>query len=488
MCWSGSLLCRRHERGRLLTSLPVDVLPGTASPRVFSGPRAAKSDGDDAAWLASSYGMVPDPWQVEVLRKWLGVADAGRYASARCGTACPRQNGKNGILEIRELYGMVALGERILHTAHEVKTARKAFARLLEFFDNARAYPELAGMVREIRRTNGQEAIVLLNGGSVEFVARSRGSGRGFSVDVLVCDEAQEMDEDAYAALRPTVSASANPQVILTGTPPPPGASGEVFRRFRASAIAGTDERLAWDEWSCLDDLETVDLDDRAEWAARNPSLAVRLQEQTVADERAEMDPEIFARERLGWWKPEDASRGAIPSELWKTLISPAPPWGSAVMFALDVAPDHSTATIAAAWPTTDGAAWVQLADTRAGVEWIPDRAAQLLAKYGGRLLVEQTGTAGFLLPRLTAEPVPRRFYADACSTLDAAVQSRSLRHGNQPELNAAVAAARWSSSGDAGQRVLSRKNSQVSPLVAVSLALHGLTTQPTSGGWVMAL
>jgi hypothetical protein len=33
------------------------------------------------------------------------------------------------------------------------------------------------------------------------------------------------------------------------------------------------------------------------------------------------------------------------------------------------------------------------------------------------------------------------------------------LRHGNQPELNAAVAAARWSSSGEAGQRVLSRKD-----------------------------
>jgi hypothetical protein len=471
-----------------LTSLPVDVLPGTASPRVSSGPQAGRSEGDDAAWLASSYGLVPDPWQVEVLRKWLGVADGGRYASARCGTACPRQNGKNGVLEVRELYGMVALGERILHTAHEVKTARKAFARLLEFFDNARAYPELAGMVREIRRTNGQEAIVLRNGGSVEFVARSRGSGRGFSVDVLVCDEAQEMDEDAYAALRPTVSASANPQVILTGTPPPPGASGEVFRRFRAAAVTASDARLAWDEWSCVDDLNSVDLDDRLEWAARNPSLGVRLQEQTVADERAEMDPEIFARERLGWWKPEDLSRGAISLDLWKALHSPAPPWGSRITFSLDVAPDHSTASIAAAWATAEGSTWVQLADHRPGVEWVPDRCAELLSKYSGRLLVEQTGTAAFLLPRLTADGVPRRFFTDACSTLDAAVQSRALRHGNQPELNAAVGAARWSTSGEAGQRILSRKTSQVSPLVAVAVALHGVEALSTTGGWVMAL
>ena len=38
-----------------------------------------------------------------------------------------------------------------------------------------------------------------------------------------------------------------------------------------------------------------------------------------------------------------------------------------------------------------------------------------------------------------------------------------------------AVGVARWSTSGDAGARVLSRKDSRVSPLVAAALALHGL-------------
>ncbi len=41
----------------------------------------------------------------------------------------------------------------------------------------------------------------------------------------------------------------------------------------------------------------------------------------------------------------------------------------------------------------------------------------------GGQLILEQTGTAGFLWPALeragvTLDPVPRRFYADACSAL----------------------------------------------------------------------
>jgi hypothetical protein len=63
------------------------------------------------------------------------------------------------------------------------------------------------------------------------------------------------------------------------------------------------------------------------------------------------------------------------------------------------------------------------------------------------------------------------------------------VRHGNQPELNAAVDVARWSTSGDAGQRVLSRKDPRVSPLVAASLALHGLTIAPrNTGGWMVGV
>ena len=107
-----------------------------------------------------------------------------------------------------------------LHTAHEVKTARKAFLRLAGFFESARQWPELAALVSEVRRTNGQEAIVLTNGGSVEFIARSKGSGRGFTVDDLVCDEAQELGTEAYAALKPTISAapSGDPQTCLLYT------------------------------------------------------------------------------------------------------------------------------------------------------------------------------------------------------------------------------------------------------------------------------
>jgi phage terminase large subunit-like protein len=460
---------------------PAVVLPGTASPRVLLEPARSSSEGDDAAWLASSYGLVPDPWQVDVLRGWLGVRD-GRWAAARCGTACPRQNGKNGIVEVRELYGTVALGERILHTAHEVKTARKAFARLLEFFDNERQFPELAGMVREIRRTNGQEAIVLTNGGSVEFIARSRGSGRGFSVDVLVADEAQELSEDAWAALRPTIAASANPQVILLGTPPPPGATGEVFARFRASGVAGADDRLDWREWSCADDLETVDLDDREEWALRNPALGVRLREDTVADERSEMDPQTFARERLGWWQAREQRAAAIDPAAWSDLADPAAERGPSPTFAVATAPDRSWSAVAVAWRRPDGRAQVMLADYRPGAAWVPERVAELRSRWGGTVAVD-TASRG-LVP--DAQDLSQAQQAQAHNALADAVEAGTVRHGNEPALNTAVRAARWKPQGDS--RVLDRKGSaDISPLVAAALAVHGLTTAAT-GGWMVGV
>jgi phage terminase large subunit GpA-like protein len=72
---------------------------------------------------------------------------------------------------------------------------------------NAR-FPELNAMVVEIRKTNGQEAIVLNNGGMIELGARTGGAGRGSSFDVLVVDEAQEYEEDEQEALKPTISAA----------------------------------------------------------------------------------------------------------------------------------------------------------------------------------------------------------------------------------------------------------------------------------------
>lgn len=457
---------------------------GLQVPRVRLVPRAVSSDVDDAVFLSTSYGLRPDEWQESVLDGWLGLRPDGRWAAPKCGLAVPRQNGKNGTVEVRELHGMSMRGERFLHTAHEVKTARKAFARLLSFFDNEREYPELAALVYEIRRTNGQEAIVLANGGSVEFIARSKGSGRGYSVDVLVCDEAQELTEDSLAALLPTISASPNPQQIFVGTPPGPNANGEVFGRLREAGLAGADFRLSWHEWSC--DEKDLNLDDRSNWAKANPALGLRLHADTISDERSIMDDDTFARERLGVWAPPVNDAADIDLSGWKLLEDPSSRLESVLAFAVEVAIDRTAGAVGAAGPSSlDSRLHLEVVEHRRGVHWVVGRCQELDQRHGpASFVVDSAGPAASLIEPLqnaglqvivTTTADVAQLTADFIDALN----ERTIVHGPQVEVDQAIASVRKRSMGD-GRFAFGRKasGSDISPLVAVALAKWGAQMQ----------
>lgn len=463
------------------------VLRGRQQPRVSTVPPWVFSHADDAAFFASAYGLTPDEWQVLVLEAWLGESAAGRWAAPRAGLAVPRQNGKNALLEIRELFGMVALGEKFLHTAHEVKTARKAFRRLSGFFENERQWPELAGLVESIRKTNGQEAIELANGGSVEFVARSRGSGRGYTVDVLVCDEAQELTDEQLEALLPTISSAplGNPQILLTGTPPPPGTAAEVFVRTRRDALSGANGRLAWHEWSV--DADSVDVDDRELWAATNPALGIRLGVDVIEVERDQLSEDGFARERLGSWR-RAGRESPIPAEVWSGCADPMSKADDPVAFALDVPPDRDACSIAMAGRRPDGLIHVEVVEHRRHTTWAVARLAELVQRWRPvTVVVDPAGPAGSLLADMDGLDVTTTSGQDmarACGAFyDLAVGGR-LRHIDQPVLNSALGAARKRNLGDAWAWHR-RDETDISPLVAVTLAAWGFAQRPAATGFV---
>lgn len=449
------------------------MLAGAQVPRVRSVPAASSNDCQDAVFLARSYGLPPDPWQELVLESWLGLRADGKWAASRCGLAVPRQNGKNAAVEMRELYGTIVRGERFLHTAHEVKTARKAFLRLLSFFENDRKYPELAAKVKEIRKTNGQEAILLHNGGSVEFVARSKGSGRGFSVDVLILDEAQELSDEALEALLPTISVSPNPQTIFTGTPPGPKAIGEVFTRVRNEGNVGLDPRLAWLEWSAVGD---IDLDDRRIWAYVNPALGDRLAWETVADERGAFSDEGFARERLGMWAV-GAPQAIIPQVSWTGAADIRSQVDGAVAFAVDTDEDGATTSISVAGRRSDGRYHVEVIDNDAGTDWVAARLRSLAAQWSP-LLIVANGPAAALVPAL-GQAIPvlvvnTTELGVASMGLRNAVIAGQVRHIAQPVLNVSLDGARKRPSGEGW--IISRRDadSDMTPIISVALALYG--------------
>ena len=76
---------------------------------------------------------------------------------------------------------------------------------------------------------------------------------------------------------------------------------------------------------------------------------------------------------------------------------------------------------------------------------------------------------------------------AKADNALYDAVLLGTVRHGNEAALNTAVRAARWRHVSDT--RVLDRKgDTDISPLIAASLAAYAVQTAPTSSGWMVGV
>ena len=473
------------------TSSPLtEIILGAAPPRIRHVPaqRTGKIAGK-VVGLARNVGLGLDPWQADVIYDAMSTDPvSGLWITPRVAVSVPRQNGKGAIIEAIEiafLLGVFPDAKLLIHSAHEFKTAQNGFQRLLSYFDTV---PELAKARDEGRVKIGTAAareFITVDGRTVKFLARSKGSGRGFSADLLILDEAQELGEDVWAAILPTISARPNPQVWLFGTPPSADMNGEVFTRFRDNGLKDDDDRLAYFEWSATDD---DDFGDPATWRKTNPACPLRISEVVIRDEYLSTDEETFARERLGMWDGV-ASLAVIPPDTWAALASESDPVGR-VAFAIDVSPDRSRASIGVAGFVGDELVMVQAIENRKGTGWVAHRLKELTERWPHVAVVLDTGgPAASLLPELKKAGVKRvltisaREVVAACGAFyDAAMQGR-LRHPDQPVLNDALASARKRQLGEAWAWHRKDAATDITPLVAVTFALYGLQTKRSNRG-----
>jgi hypothetical protein len=92
-----------------LAAQHVAPLLGSQQPRISLVPEYVSSAGQEAIEVAEVAGLFLDPWEQNVLTGALGETAEGRWAAYRVGISAPRQNGKDAILEARELAGLFAL-------------------------------------------------------------------------------------------------------------------------------------------------------------------------------------------------------------------------------------------------------------------------------------------------------------------------------------------------------------------------------------------
>lgn len=346
-------------------------LMGSQEPSVRIAPDYRTSDGADAIRILAAGGIILDPWQADILGDWLGRSVTGQWAAPTCGGSVPRQNGKSLLVQGRAEVGMLLFNEQVIYTAHLQKTATETFEEMRDFFES----PALKRYVAEIKTALGREQIVLKTGARIKFLARTRNGGRGQHGDLLIVDEAQEIDESAQASFLPAISASLNPQTVYVGTPPDPGAAGTVFRGIRQKAITGNSTKTAWFEYSVP---EIGDVHDKTRWYLTNPAIGRRILLSTVEGEADQMDADMFARERLGWWAPiiERHVEKALDPEAWEACASEDPKPEGKTAYGVKFSADAAEVVLCGAVCPKDGPARISLIDrkpTGMGIRWLAD-------------------------------------------------------------------------------------------------------------------
>jgi hypothetical protein len=468
--------------------------------------------------VAESVGRLHEPEQVLALDVISGVRADGRPASLSSAVICSRQNLKTYVLENYVLTRMVDPGDSarlFVWTAQQLDTTEETFLHFLQIFTS----PEHPHMRRRFRRsssTNGAAEIELMDGRRIKFKARSAKSGQGLTGDVIVLDEGFAVENKHLGALVPTLSTRRRAQ-ILWGSSACHATSGPL-RALVERGRAGGRGAPAYIEWcapgswadpgcdagpgcSHVPGTAGCVLDDRAAIQAANPLAGVRIGWEFLAEERGELPPPEYARERLGWHE-EPAAVGAPPISLaaWRGQLDGESEPVGAVVFAIEVPPSRAAASIAVAGHRGDGGVHVGLVDRRRGMEWVLDRMLELVGRHqvasvprgpvlkptfvDGVVIDPMSPASTFIEPlrRAGIEPVlmTTREVGTACANLQDGLSQARIWHRSAPDVDVALESAVKRDIGE-GQWAFGRRKSaadgvEIDPIVAVADAAWCLT------------
>jgi hypothetical protein len=442
-------------------------------------PEYHDTDGLDAFDTCELGGIVLDGWQARILDDWLARDASGRWAARSCALSVPRQNGKTFCTIGRVAYGALILGETTIYTSHLQKTSTETFEEMRDFFEQ----PAIAKYVSEIKTALGREQINLKNGARIKFLARTRNGGRGQHGALLIFDEAQELDDLQLSSFLPCISAQANPQTVYIGTPPDPESAGTVFERLRRNAQNGELVRGTWSEWA-VD--EIGDVTDQSRWVRTNPSCGTRMDLDTVSAEVSQMDPETFARERLGWWKPPAQKKDEfiIDAAAWDACATDHPLDPERTCYGVKFAADGSEVMLAVAESRGD-VTHVELLERRPmsnGTAWLADWLCERTS-VGCCVVVDGRSGSQALVERMSGR-APRGFVVTpssgdviaAASMLCDAVSERKLTwYSPQEQLRESAVTATRRAIGRGGGWGFG--GADPLPIEACALALWGSRT-----------
>lgn len=313
-------------------------LVGVSEPRL-APPRPARSMLRKYEDTAKAAGISLRPWQRTAAR-YMTASTKDGWTAREVAIIVGRQNGKTELLIPRILMDLRA-GRRIIHTAQNRTLPREVFMRIAWMLDKSE--------VRSIREANGQEKVVMGNGGLYRIVAPQRGA-RGLTADTLIFDELREFEDyDIVGAASPTLTASSDPQTIYLSNAG--SHRSVVLNDLKRRGEAGGELDLAYLEWSAEPQRS---IDDREGWAEANPSIGHGMRLDVLEHAFRTKPPQLFEVEHLCRWV--DSMLPSVVSEaawmMCKASIGEQP---SRPVLGVSMHPTGSRASVVMAWPMTDG-------------------------------------------------------------------------------------------------------------------------------------
>ncbi len=364
--------------------------------------------GRKAIELARRFGITLMPWQREQVLWALAVDENGRWLHADVVLLCPRQNGKSLILEVIMLYRMFVLNHQIVFSAHQWRTAKSIRNRLWRRI-KSRKWAER----RIVRNTAsaGEAEMETAEGGKLQFTTRSNDMGRGFDeIDLLLLDEAYNLESGELDAVAPTQLAAEDPQTFYTSSAVnrdkhPKGAE---LSRIRYRAVSGAAEGMLFSEFCAPPD---VDRDDPRTWKLANPSYGFPklVDAKKMRSMRSKLTDNGFDVEMLGWGRwYEFGSSGdedlIVPREAMQALTTSEPVPVADCVLAVEVSPDADRVGLVAAGEAADG---IHLQPRPASESvFSVDDTVKVVAEFVDRyrpaaVVLDKDATAGVLVPAL---------------------------------------------------------------------------------------
>jgi hypothetical protein len=461
-----------------------------------------------------------ESWQCDGIDLMLSYRLDDMWACYEYAEWVARQNGKGGLGEARALTGFFVLGEELITwTAHEYKTAHEAFRRMKALIRRlgkpiSETLVDFGEFLVKISNGNEESFERLDTNQRIIFIARSKSSGRGFTGDVVIIDEAFAYTSEQAEALGPTLTARPNAQIVYLSSPPLTGDTGEIMFELKDRAEAGGDDSLGYRDWGVegfLDDRAKMDLDDPKLWAQSNPALGRgRVTLSTIQKLRRMLSSKEgrgFAREVLGLWPKRIEGGGAIDMDIWRRdhleggLLDPESRRAGDVALAVDIAPNRDYAAIGIYGNREDGFGHSQIVAYKPGTEWVVDEVVRWREALDPVAVVMGRGTAASLEVELkkvgihrakdrpdddfSEKEAPKRGelhvltalqMSGAVGNLLDAVRQKTFRHIGQRELDASAEGSKTKRNGDTIAWALADFAADTAPLVTITAARWGFT------------